>query len=684
MTWSPSSILRNGLQYLQSMMTEYNSTFVQTCGPVSRRLLGVFVANQMLQWTVLFGVIPLGLVYWRRIKAKGDGSNSSILDPGLLKKYSTYKTIDVQSTGYTYSQIRIFYRPHPQAAQLPTEPAPLPLLVFLHGLGGSVAQFHPLLTTLVNNGPCLAIDLPGCGLSEFSTADWEAYRIEALASLVVEVIKSHLSKDQKIVLVGHSLGCSIATLIASETSTIKGNLADTVVALVAICPRGKALSANEMKLAQRLKWMPSFIFDLFRTWDRRGGITSASVNRFVGKDGDDQTKKMQLKFNESVKSKAWMRIAHGLIPRDASKGGLSGREIWAGLKAPTLLIAGEADQVTKASEIDIIVDYLGKSKVGIDTSVIASDASPAIEDLPPAVFEHLGPRSLTNSRHGSSATISSDSSISNLSTPVHANGTFPTPPTDDYLPSKVTKPRMLKTVTLPAPAGHALLYMPSSSKILGSIISTFLEDHVSRRLSLAWQLAYLSTEGKWDVKNVEKWKLVLPVSGVIAGVFRAMKTLREVDDRHRPDVFARDWGDTVKDVVDISHESPVYNPKGLESKGVRYHKFPTVSKIPPSDEEVAAFVTLIDRIRTERGCGPDGLDGAYDEKSPVIGVHCHYGYNRTGYFLVCYLVDRRGFSLQDAIDEFERQKPPGIRHPHFINALHVRYCIGLQRRPTLL
>ncbi|CRK44166.1 hypothetical protein BN1723_019411, partial [Verticillium longisporum] len=60
-------------------------------------------------------------------------------------------------------------------------------------------------------------------------------------------------------------------------------------------------------------------------------------------------------------------------------------------------------------------------------------------------------------------------------------------------------------------------------------------------------------------------------------------------------------------------------------------------------------------------------------KKQVIGVHCHYGFNRTGYFLVCYLVDRCGFEVQEAIDAFAKARPNGIRHSHFLDQLFMRY-----------
>lgn len=136
--------------------------------------------------------------------------------------------------------------------------------------------------------------------------------------------------------------------------------------------------------------------------------------------------------------------------------------------------------------------------------------------------------------------------------------------------------RVLKTSILPAPASHALLYDPATYRTLAGLIQDFLSEHVDTRLSLGWQLQHLSTEGKWDVKNLAKWQAVRPVSEPIAGIFRAMKTLREIDDTHSPGIFVRNWKGKIKAVIDISHESPVYDPKGLEEGGVEYHKFPTV------------------------------------------------------------------------------------------------------------
>src|SRR5690606_35305023 len=143
------------------------------------------------------------------------------------------------------------YRPHPNASKLPSRPRSLPLLVFCHGLGGSVAQFAPLLKSLVNLGPCLAIDLPGCGRSSFAPTNWEAYGCHELAELVAMAIHEHLDMEvpeqddpsdtdaemedadrdesrsnaksttrepQQIILIGHSMGTFHLALLASANS----------------------------------------------------------------------------------------------------------------------------------------------------------------------------------------------------------------------------------------------------------------------------------------------------------------------------------------------------------------------------------------------------------------------------------------------------------------------------------
>ena len=246
--------------------------------------------------------------------------------------------------------------------------------------------------------------------------------------------------------------------------------------------------------------------------------------------------------------------------------------------------------------------------------------------------------------------------------------------------------KIVKTAILPMPAAHALMYDHSTYRTVAGLIEDFLSRYISPQLSLGWQLQQLTTSGKWDVKNLEKWKKILPVSGPIGhppstGIFRALKTLREQDEIHTPSVFLDHWRDKIFAVIDISHDAPVYDTASLERGGIQYHKFPTVSKVPPTTVEVADFIALVDRLRAEQSL-PSQTHTPITGKT--IGVHCHYGFNRTGFFISAYLIERCGYRAQDALEEFAKQKPPGIRHEHFIDTLWMRYHVGLKKAPTLL
>lgn len=553
--------------------------------------------------------------------------------------------------------------------KLPTEPSPVPLLVFVHGLGGSLAQFHHVLTGLSNLAPCFGIDLPGCGLSKFEPADWDAYSVDALAELLFTAIEEHRDKEagQGVVLIAHSLGCSLSALLTSSKSSMGNKLKDHVLGLIAICPRAAPPSPDEVTTFRRLLHVPNPIFDLWRSWDRRGGPKSASVARFVGADADPDTRELQVRFNKQSKTSVWRRMAWGTLPTYIGKepvGGLPGEKVWSGVQTPVLLVAGESDAVTKPGEIQKILKFFGDvrnpAKMNDIKSSIIPDAS-EIHDQVPTAYNDLA----HEEDYGVESQITEKELPNKSETTIEAKPRHP-----------------VKTAILPAPASHALLYDRATYRTLSGIIQDFLVHHVDKRLGLGWQLQYLNTTGKWDVKNLAKWQKVPSVSEPLADTFVALKTLREVDEDHNPVLFSQRYRDKVYAVIDISHENPVYDPVSLEKGGIIYYKHPTVSKIPPTPDETKDFVSLVDRLEDEI---TDKMENSGDSKRsrPLIGVHCHYGFNRTGFLIACYLIERKGYSVQDAIDDFERKRPPGIRHGHFVDTLFVRYCVGLKRAPTL-
>jgi atypical dual specificity phosphatase len=91
--------------------------------------------------------------------------------------------------------------------------------------------------------------------------------------------------------------------------------------------------------------------------------------------------------------------------------------------------------------------------------------------------------------------------------------------------------------------------------------------------------------------------------------------------------------------VDLSATRyPRYGTGDL-SVSTEYKRFKTTPQAIPSDEQVDEFCQYIDSCR---------------EKDPdaIILVHCTHGINRTGYFLVHYLVKRFGLSVDLALATF--------------------------------
>ncbi|KAL9621380.1 MAG: hypothetical protein Q9160_004140 [Pyrenula sp. 1 TL-2023] len=629
-------------------------------------------------------VFRSALLSWlERIKAKALPSpteDAVTTDPPLLKKNSSFQTY---TTAYgTYPRIRTFYHEHPQADKLPQEARPLPLLVFVHGLGGSLAQLAPIMGSLVNVASCVGIDFPGCGLSEFSPTNWEAYSIEAIATLLDQATEKHRSEGQGVVLIAHSLGCAISATLLSKTSKISSSVRNNNLGFVAICPPASNPSGKELQTYRRLLSIPSPLFNVFRWWDRRGGLNSTSVRRLTGSSAGVDTRKLQMRFNEQSQTPVWRRMAWGTLPELGTNGqfqrGLPSAEIWAGVNAPTFFIAGEADALTKPENVDILISYIREKPKGENKTLPSSP-----EDILPdtSLERHNAPHNNFADERNYGLETSSKTTINEH------------------------RRRVIKSTLLPRPASHALIYDHSTYRTVAGLISSFLISHVSSYLSLGWQLQQLTTSGKWDVKNLRKWQGVVPVSRPIGHVsegfvFRALKTLREQDEQHTPVKFAREWAGKIFAVVDISHDSPIYDPSQLEKGGIQYHKFPTVSKIPPTVAEVQDFIALVERLRAEIASSTatsktsPGLTNESEtfkkEASRTtsnipfaIAIHCHYGYNRTGFFIISYLVEKQGYSVQQAIEEFERQRPPGIRHDHFVDTLWVRYTAGLRRAPTL-
>lgn len=280
---------------------------------------------------------------------------------------------------------------------------------------------------------------------------------------------------------------------------------------IAISPKSIVSDKEKKQLAAAIK-LPEFVFDLFRMYDRRGGLYSKSVNRFVGDHASEQVRRMQLCFNEQSRTAVWRRMASGLR--------LPSREDWIGIRQPILLLGSTDDKVTTVKEVDLIHSWFDPAK---KTGSISSDKSDNFSDI--------GSPSAT---------------VKKCIIPDAGHGVmYETPQVLCGLMAEFLSKHVDEVLSL----GWQLLYLKEDKWLLKNLEKWNRIQAVSPRI-------------------VKKSK---DPSKSLKTPFRAMKTLRQNDSNgHNPMDFSQTWTD-VCDVIDISHEQPPYDPETFSAR-VKYHK----------------------------------------------------------------------------------------------------------------
>lgn len=113
--------------------------------------------------------------------------------------------------------------------------------------------------------------------------------------------------------------------------------------------------------------------------------------------------------------------------------------------------------------------------------------------------------------------------------------------------------------------------------------------------------------------------------------------------------------------IDLTNTKRFYDRQVVESKGTRYIKLQCRGHgETPSEEQTRAFINIVDEFVNDRP-----LD--------LIGVHCTHGFNRTGFLIVSYMVERMDCSVEAALRAFASARPPGIYKEDYIKELYRRY-----------
>lgn len=160
--------------------------------------------------------------------------------------------------------------------------------------------------------------------------------------------------------------------------------------------------------------------------------------------------------------------------------------------------------------------------------------------------------------------------------------------------------------------------------------------------------------------------------GVIADRFVAFKT--PLDDRFddklpvekqwAPETLLQLYKDKRNKLtlwIDLTNTSRFYDRRIVERFNCEYVKMQCRGHgETPNANQTRAFIEMVD---------------AHVQNHPmdVIGVHCTHGFNRTGFLIVSYMVDRLDYCVAAALMEFSKMRPPGIYKQDYIKELFSRY-----------
>ncbi|KAM9840634.1 mRNA-capping enzyme isoform 2-T2 [Aulostomus maculatus] len=114
-------------------------------------------------------------------------------------------------------------------------------------------------------------------------------------------------------------------------------------------------------------------------------------------------------------------------------------------------------------------------------------------------------------------------------------------------------------------------------------------------------------------------------------------------------------------LVDLTNTTRFYDRNDIEKEGIKYVKLQCKGHGEcPSEETTAMFIRLCEH---------------FIEKTPteLIGVHCTHGFNRTGFLICAYLVEKMDWSIEAAVAAFAQARAPGIYKGDYLKELFRRY-----------
>ncbi|CAG2212836.1 RNGTT [Mytilus edulis] len=115
-------------------------------------------------------------------------------------------------------------------------------------------------------------------------------------------------------------------------------------------------------------------------------------------------------------------------------------------------------------------------------------------------------------------------------------------------------------------------------------------------------------------------------------------------------------------LIDLTNTNRFYNKDEVEEKfECKYVKLQCRGHgESPDVDQTSAFIDICSRFISQKPL-------------EVIGVHCTHGFNRTGFLISSYLVEKNDWSVDAAVQTYATQRPPGIYKQDYLKELFSRY-----------
>ena len=182
-----------------------------------------------------------------------------------------------------------------------------PVLIFLHEALGSIIQWKAFPSELCHsfNLPGIVIERTGHGKSSALVGERDIHYLHHYADETAAVLREILNPNQKIILVGHSDGGSIALILAARNrrnlQAVITMAAHTFVedeTLTGIHPAIEAFEAGKLDGLYKIHgdktktlfyaWATTWLTPTFKSWDIREEIKSISIPILAIQGKEDQ------------------------------------------------------------------------------------------------------------------------------------------------------------------------------------------------------------------------------------------------------------------------------------------------------------------------------------------------------------------------------------------------------------